>query len=174
MTQPASACIGIGSNLGDRCAIITSALAAFADVPGVEVLAVSGVIETDPVGPPGQGKYLNAAAVLRTTLSPRALLDAMLAIEKAHGRERLAGQRWGPRRLDLDLLLYDDRVMSEAGVSVPHPRMHERLFVLEPLAEIAPDLVHPVLCQSIRSLRDRLIQTAASANAIDSRSIGIP
>jgi 2-amino-4-hydroxy-6-hydroxymethyldihydropteridine diphosphokinase len=133
--------IGIGSNLGPRHATIHAGVRALGNVPGIRVVRLSSIIETDPVGPPGQGPYLNAAAELETTLDPHALLDAMLKVERAHGRDRSAGERWGPRTLDLDLLIYDDLALDEPGLTLPHPRMHERPFVLRPLAEIAPGLV---------------------------------
>lgn len=132
--------IAIGSNLGPRHATIHAGVRDLARVPGVRLVRLSSLIQTDPVGPPGQGPYLNAAAELATTLDPHALLDAMLGVERAHGRDRSAGERWGPRTLDLDLLLYDDLVLDEPGLTLPHPRMHERPFVLIPLREIAPGL----------------------------------
>lgn len=132
--------IAIGSNLGPRHATIHAGVRDLGRVPGVRVVRLSSAIETDPVGPPGQGPYLNAAAELDTTLDPRALLDAMLAVERLHGRDRSSGERWGPRTLDLDLLLYDDLAIDEPGLTLPHPRMHERAFVLRPLSEIAPGL----------------------------------
>jgi 2-amino-4-hydroxy-6-hydroxymethyldihydropteridine diphosphokinase len=121
----ATACIALGSNLGDRRGLLESA-------------------------------YLNAAAILRCRLEPRALLDEMLAIEASHGRDRRREERWGPRRLDLDLLLYEDLVLDEPGLTVPHPRLHERSFALGPLAQIAAQTVHPVLGLTIEQLRDRL------------------
>lgn len=151
-----TAYIALGSNLGDRRAIIESALARLREHPAIDVCAVSSIIETDPFGAPGQNKYLNAAAELRTNLSPRELLNTCLAIEAAHGRTRTAEQRWGPRLLDIDILLYSDRVIDEPGLHIPHPRMAERRFVLEPLAEIAPRVMHPVLAGTIECLRDRL------------------
>lgn len=132
--------IGIGSNLGPRHATIHAGIRALGAVPGIRVVRLSSIIETDPVGAPGQGPYLNAAAELATTLGPHELLRAMLAVERAHGRDRSAGERWGPRTLDLDLLIYDDLMLDEPGLTLPHPRMRERPFVLRPLAEIAPGL----------------------------------
>lgn len=151
-----TAYIALGSNLGDRHAMIRSALTSLRATPGVEVIAVSRIIETAPVGGPGQGAYLNAAAELRTTLSPRDLLNTCLSIERAHGRDRASAQHWGPRVLDIDLLLYGGRIIDEPGLCVPHPRMLERRFVLAPLAEIAPAAMHPIEGLTIESLLDRL------------------
>ena len=128
--------VGVGSNLGDREATIRAAIAA---LPGV--VAVSELRETDPVGPTDQPTFLNGAVVLETELSPRELLDTLLAVERRLGRERL--ERWGPRTIDLDLLLYGDEVVAEPGVSVPHPRLHERRFALEPLLDLDPELAIP-------------------------------
>jgi len=152
---PSTAHIGIGANLGDRRSVIAAALTDIAAVGGIEVLAVSPLIETDPVGPPDQPPFLNAAAALRTVLSPRRLLATLHGIEAAHGRDRSRERRWGPRCLDLDLLLYGDLVIAEQGLTVPHPRLHERSFVLHPLAIIAPRVIHPILGVSIECLRDR-------------------
>ncbi len=148
--------VALGANLGDRRGAIESALAALASTPGIEVAAASTIIETAPAGPAGQGPYLNAAARLRTALDPRRLLEVCRAVEADHGRDRGREQRQGPRRLDLDLLLYDDRIIDEVGLTVPHPRLHERSFVLEPLAQIAESAIHPVLGVSIECLRARL------------------
>ncbi|HWH06741.1 MAG TPA: 2-amino-4-hydroxy-6-hydroxymethyldihydropteridine diphosphokinase [Gaiellaceae bacterium] len=131
-----TAYVGIGANLGDREATIGLALER---LPGV--VEVSALRETEPVGPVEQPRFLNCVAVLETELSPRELLDELLAIELSLGRVR--GERWGPRTLDLDLLLHGDAVLDEPGLTLPHPRLHERRFVLEPLAELAPDLVVP-------------------------------
>lgn len=151
-----AAAVGLGSNLGDRRAHIDAAFLGLGALPSTRVLARSTLIETEPVGPAGQGLYLNGAALIETALDPRALLAAMLEIERSRGRERCASQRWGPRTLDMDLLIFGDRVIDEPGLTVPHPRLHERRFVLEPLAEIAPGLLVPGVGASVRTLLDRL------------------
>jgi len=127
--------IGLGSNLGDRWATLRDAVAGLPDV-----VAVSPVYETEPVGgPPGQPAYLNAVVELSTARSPRQLLELARATEQAAGRER--GVRWGPRTLDVDVLLVGDLAVDEKDLVVPHPRMWERRFVVEPLARLAPELV---------------------------------
>ncbi len=148
----ASAYVAIGSNLGDRAALLDEAVARIGRIEGVRVTARSTVIETEPVGPPGQGPYLNGVIGVKTGLGPRRLLDALLEVERAMGRRRDDAPRWGPRTIDLDLLLYADAVVDEGGLTVPHPRMHERTFVLGPLAEIAPEAVHPVLRRTAAAL----------------------
>ena len=128
--------VGLGANLGDREATVRRAL---------ELLGaarVSTLIETEPWGFADQPRFLNAVAELETAESPRVLLDRLLEIERELGRTR-EGPRYGPRTIDLDLLLYGDLELDEPGLTVPHPRLHERLFVLEPLAELAPELVVP-------------------------------
>jgi 2-amino-4-hydroxy-6-hydroxymethyldihydropteridine diphosphokinase len=141
--------VGLGSNLGDRAAHLLLGLSALSRLPKTHLLRLSPVYETDPVGPP-QPPYLNMVAELETELSPKGLLAEMLRVEKALGRERR--ERWGPRTLDLDLLLYGDLVLEEAGLSVPHPRLHERAFVLVPLLDLLPEGRHPLLGQSFAEL----------------------
>ncbi|HEV3255681.1 MAG TPA: 2-amino-4-hydroxy-6-hydroxymethyldihydropteridine diphosphokinase [Gemmataceae bacterium] len=136
-----TAYIGLGSNLGDRRDYLDRAVQTLQEQPGIEVFQVSSYCETAPVGgPPGQGNYLNAAAGLRTDLEPDDLLQLLLDVEQTLGRVR---SEWhGPRTIDLDLLLYGDLIVEQPGLIVPHERMHERLFVLGPLAEIAPQAFH--------------------------------
>jgi 2-amino-4-hydroxy-6-hydroxymethyldihydropteridine diphosphokinase len=138
----ARAYVGLGANLGSREDTIRRAVELLAAEEGVEVMAVSELRETDPVGVVDQPRFLNGAVALETSLEPRALLDVLLRIERRLGRVR-DGTRWGPRTVDLDLLAYADRVVNEPGLRIPHPRVHERLFALEPLAELDPDLAIP-------------------------------
>ena len=155
-----TAYVALGSNLGDRDAHLAAALTALRATPGVQVAAVSAIYETDPVGPPPQGPYLNAAAELQTTLAAPALLAQLQRIEAAAGRTR-GPERHAARTLDLDLLFFGAWKIEEPGLSVPHPRLHERAFVLEPLCEIAPDFVHPVLNHPVESLARRVRDPAA-------------
>jgi 2-amino-4-hydroxy-6-hydroxymethyldihydropteridine diphosphokinase len=135
--------VGLGSNLGDPQEQIRRALELLAAEEGVEVVAVSALRETDPVGYEDQPRFLNGAAELRTSLSARELLGRLLAIERRLGRVRGEGPRFGPRTIDLDLLLHGDEVVAEPRLVVPHPRLHERRFALEPLAELDPALEIP-------------------------------
>lgn len=139
----ARAYIGLGSNLGDREATIRAALEALEAEPGTAVVAVSGLIDTEPVGVIEQPRFLNGVAALDTDLSARHLLTVLLEVEQRFGRRRDASLPQGPRTLDLDLLLYGDEEIDEPGLRVPHPRLHERAFVLGPLAELAPGLEVP-------------------------------
>jgi 2-amino-4-hydroxy-6-hydroxymethyldihydropteridine diphosphokinase len=134
--------IGLGANLGDRRASLDRALELL-NGDSVWVVAVSRYRETEPVGYTDQPRFLNAAALVETELSPGELLDRLLAIERELGRVRGEGPRFGPRTIDLDLLLYDDEIIAKPRLSVPHPRLHERRFVLEPLHELEPGLVVP-------------------------------
>ena len=134
--------VGLGANLGDRERTLRQAIDALAAEQGIEVAAVSTLRVTEPVGVGDQPRFLNGALELETSLSARDLLDRLLEIEQRFGRVRAAGEH-APRTLDLDLLLFGDDEMDEPGLRVPHPRLHERRFVLEPLAELAPGLVVP-------------------------------
>ena len=152
--------IALGSNLGDRAALLASAIGALRATDGVRVTAVSPVYETEPVSGLPQGPYLNAVVCIETTLSARALLERQLAIESAAGRRR-GPEPGAPRTLDLDLLLYGQHRISEPELVVPHPRLHERAFVLEPLRDIAAELLHPVLRESIEALARRVRKPGA-------------
>lgn len=136
--------VGLGSNLGDPVRQVRAALEALAALEGTERAGHSHLYRSAPLGPPGQPDYINAVARLRTRLAPEALLDALQTIEARAGRDR-SGERWGPRTLDLDILLYGDRRIDGPRLQVPHPGMAARSFVLYPLAELAPDLDIPGL-----------------------------
>jgi 2-amino-4-hydroxy-6-hydroxymethyldihydropteridine diphosphokinase len=139
----ARAFVGLGSNLGEREVTLRAAVKRLRGLPGVEVKRVSSFRDTNPVGVLDQPRFLNGAVELETDLTARALLGALLELERAFGRDRSAGPPHGPRTLDLDLLLYGDATIDEPLLEVPHPRLHERGFVLEPLAELDPDLEVP-------------------------------
>ncbi len=138
----ARAFLGVGSNEGDRLALISRALRLVAALPSTRLERMATLLETAPAGGPPQGPYLNTVVLIETTLEPEPLLRALQDIERACGREP-GGIRWGPRTMDLDILSYDDRQLTTAVLTLPHPRLHERRFVLEPLVQIAPDWVHP-------------------------------
>lgn len=131
--------LGLGSNLAEPLAQLGAALRAIGELPHSKLAAVSSFYASDPLGPPDQPRYLNAVAALDTELAPLALLDALQAIEQEQGRQRKA-ERWGPRTLDLDILLFGDRLIDDPRLRVPHYHMQARAFVLYPLAEIAPGL----------------------------------
>lgn len=134
--------IGLGANLGDREATIRTALRRLGEHEQIDVQRVSRLRETDPVGYEDQPRFLNGVARLQTDLEPREVLDVLLDVERDLGRTR-HGPRFGPRPIDLDILLYDSRIVDEPGLRIPHPRMAERAFVLEPLAELDPGLEVP-------------------------------
>ncbi len=147
--------IGLGANLGKRRETVDAALAQLAAHPAIRVRTVSSLIETEPVGgPPGQPDYLNGAAEIETDLEPAALLAELKRIEHDLGRRQ--GPRWGPRRIDLDILLYNRLVLDTPDLTIPHPRLRERRFVLEPLSEIAPDAIDPITGLTVRDLAARL------------------
>ena len=148
---PTLAYIALGANLGDRALNIQAALRLLESVPGIRVTKVSSLLENPAVGGPADSPpFLNAVAQIETTLEPRQLLQRLLDIEHELGRKR--NLKWEPRQIDLDLLLFGDAVISQPQLVIPHPRMHERRFVLEPLAEIAPKAWHPVLKRTIADL----------------------
>ena len=164
--MPHVAYLGLGSNLGDRHRSIRQALDALAMHTGVDVRLVSSLVETQPVSPIPQGAYINAAAEIATTLEPLELLNACLDIERSLGRDRCGAARWGPRTIDMDVLLFDHLVVELPGLTIPHPRLHERGFVLDPLAEIAPEYVHPRLRSTIGEIRDQFHADRSAAAAL--------
>lgn len=148
-----TAYIGIGSNLGNREEHCNEAIQRMAE-RGIGITARSSMHETEPWGVRDQPNFINMAVQVRTDLEPRALLDRLKAIERDMGRT--GGTHWGPRIIDLDILLYEERAINEPGLTIPHPNLHERDFVLRPLAEIAPALVHPILKKTIQELLKRV------------------
>lgn len=135
--------VGLGANLGEAAQTVREALQALDALPASRLLRASRLYRTRAWGVEAQPDFINAVAMVQTALSPRELLDALLALERAHGRDRAQETRWGPRTLDLDLLVHGDAQIDEPGLRLPHPHLHERAFVLLPLAEIAPDAVVP-------------------------------
>jgi len=151
--------IGLGANLGDPAAQLAAALGELGRLPHTRLVRASSFYRSAPVGHAAQPDFLNAVAALDTDLAPSALLIELLRIERAAGRERTFAN--APRTLDLDVLLYDGRVVREPGLAIPHPRMHERAFVLVPLVEVAPDVVipgHGLAADLVRNVRDQRIE----------------
>ncbi len=144
--------IALGSNLGDRAAHLIAARDAIDRLPDTRVRRCSRVFRTAPVGPAGQDDYYNAVVEIETSLEPAALLNALLAIEQERGRQRR--RRWGPRTLDLDVLLYGEATIDRPGLHVPHPRLTERAFVLAPLADLVPRLTPPGMASTVGELSD--------------------
>ena len=165
MSATEIAYVALGSNLGDRERHLEDAVRALSATAGVEVLRVSRWHRTAPVGgPPGQPEFLNGAVALRTSLGARELLAALQSIERAHGRDRALEVRHGPRPLDLDLLLLGDLACDEPGLSLPHPGLEDRRFVLAPLADVAADLVLPRSRLRVADRLRALVRSPASAS----------
>ena len=147
--------VALGSNLGNRDQNLREALTRLNEIPGIRVTCVSSFLDNPAVGGPEHSPpFLNAIAEVQTRLPAAQLLESLLNVEQKLGRERR--EKWGPRTIDLDLILYGDQIIKSPGLAVPHPLMHERRFVLGPLAKIAPNREHPVLKQSIQQLLDGL------------------
>ena len=157
-----TAYIGVGSNLGDRRHLIECAQAALMTRPAIKFLRRAPIYETRPVGGPPQGLYLNTVWEIETGLSAGELLEVLLAVEKRLGRERR--EKNGPRTIDLDLLFYGDEVIKEGGLVVPHPRLHERWFVLKPLWDLRADFVHPVFEKSVCELLDQVGESSEKSS----------
>jgi 2-amino-4-hydroxy-6-hydroxymethyldihydropteridine diphosphokinase len=153
----ATAYVGLGSNLGNRARNVRKALGMLDEVEGVSVRAVSSLYETEPEGYEDQNWFVNATLQIETALLPNELLRLFKEIEQAIGRRKT--MRWGPREIDLDLLLYDQLCLEEPDLVIPHPRMHQRAFVLAPLAEIGADVFHPILHKTIGTLLAELQTT---------------
>jgi len=159
MTGPVVAFVGLGGNLGEVAATLRTATDALARLPGTRLLRASGLHRTPAWGLEQQPDFINGVVALETRLDPRELLDELLRIERESGRERDGGPRWGPRTLDLDLLLHGDAVVDQPGLRLPHPHLHERAFALVPLLEIAADILIP----GQGSARDALSRLETSA-----------
>ena len=165
-----NAYLGLGSNLGDRFRNLSEAVLRLNKVDGIEVQKISSVYETDPVGDSLQPKYLNAAIQVETALDARDLLKACMAVERDMGRVR--HERWESRVIDIDVLFYDDAVMGSKELTLPHPLLHEREFVLRPLADIAPDLVHPMLEKSVAQLLEE-VEISEGVERMDDLSLSV-
>ncbi len=151
MVSPSSfVYLGIGSNIGNRKQNCHEAIRLLSENPFISVLKISSLYETEPVGLESQSSFINCVIGIETTLDPRRLLDVCRGIEESLGRERVG--QWGPRTIDIDILLYNNKVINDIDLKIPHPLMHKRGFVLIPLAEIAPDVFHPVLKKKIKVL----------------------
>jgi 2-amino-4-hydroxy-6-hydroxymethyldihydropteridine diphosphokinase len=142
--------LSLGSNVGDREEYIEQAITLLRETPGIKVIRRASNFETEPEGKKGQAQFINSAVEISTNLPPKKLLELTQSFEDTLGRER--GVEWGPRTIDIDILLYGTEIMSDDTLTIPHPLMHERLFVLEPLKEIAPQVTHPVLDRTITEL----------------------
>lgn len=159
--------IGIGSNLGDRLATISRAIQDLGRLPRIRVVQMATLFETQPIGGPlPQPDFLNTVVEIDTDLPPLELLDRLQDLERSLGRQP-SDIRWAPRAIDLDILLYDQCIMNDPRLTIPHVQLHRRRFALEPLAQLAPDVTHPVLHQTIRELLASLPPTAGRVEAVE-------
>ena len=147
--------LALGSNLGNRKTFLTTAVQCLQNHKDISVLQESTVIETAPVGEVDQGAFLNQVIEIKTNLNPLELLAVILAIEKSQGRIRT--EKWGPRTLDIDILFFGDTVIQDETLQIPHPELHRRVFVLQPLQEIAPEYIHPILDLPVHAMLDSLV-----------------
>ena len=159
--------LGIGSNLGDRLATISRAIQGLSRLPRIRVVQMTTIFETQPIGGPPQPGFLNTAVEIETDLPPLELLDRLQDLERALGRQP-SEIRWAPRAIDLDILLYDQRILNDDRLTIPHVQLHRRRFALEPLAQLAPEVMHPVLRKTIRELLAGLPSTAGRVEAVES------
>jgi 2-amino-4-hydroxy-6-hydroxymethyldihydropteridine diphosphokinase len=159
--------IGIGGNIGDPSAQCREAIRKLDETDGIKVLRTSSFYRTEPIGVVDQDWFINAVSEIRTMVAPRQLLTVLKDIEKWIGRKE--GPRWGPRVIDLDILLYGQRIIDEEGLNIPHPEMHKRRFVLEPLCEIASYVIHPMYNISAQGLLSRLPQGGNKVLKMDMR-----
>lgn len=162
LPEARKAYVALGSNLADPAGNVIRAASEMNTIPGVRVIATSRLYTTAPVGVQDQPDFVNAAAMLEVDCTARELLDGLLALEKRYGRDRASERRWGPRTLDLDLVLFGQQTIDEPGLTVPHPRMAERRFVLEPLADLAPALVPPGWTLSIGRTLAAMLEEAGA------------
>ncbi len=160
--------LGLGSNIGNKEKNLQTAIALIADIPDCKIIAISPCYETSPVGGYPQDDFLNQVIEVTTALSPLKLLEHLVEIEQLFGRTH--SERNAPRRLDIDVLLFDNAIIHNDTLTIPHPRMHERLFVLIPLADIAADVIHPIVNKTICNIRDDVIKKVGELQRIKLKS----